>query len=62
VLRSEPAPISRLRTWRSGSNSPCSAITRSGRGSGASIARSGYGSPSGGPGGARRSTSFAPRQ
>src|SRR6267143_581650 len=31
-------------------NSPYSAITRSGRGSGASIARSGYGSPSGGPG------------
>src|SRR5438132_13273470 len=62
VLRSGAIPISRWRTWRSASNSPCSATTRSGRGSGASIAPSGYGSPSGGAGGARRSTSFAPRQ
>jgi hypothetical protein len=37
VLRSGAIPISRWRTWRSASNSPCSATTRSGRGSGGSL-------------------------
>ncbi len=49
VRRSEPAPTSRSKTWRSDSSSPCSAANRSDRDSGASIASSGCGSPTGGP-------------
>src|SRR5438132_7571455 len=41
--RSEPAPTSHSRTWRSGSSSPCSAADRSDRNSGYSIAPSGCG-------------------
>src|SRR5882672_2462799 len=59
--RSAPALISRLRTWLSGNNSPCSAVDRSDHNSVASIASSGCGSPVGGLSGVRRSTSFAPR-
>ena len=61
VQRSGPIPISRWRTWRSGSNSLCSATARSDRGSGASSARFGFGSLGGGQAGGSRSTSFAPR-
>src|SRR2546428_10026680 len=59
--RSEPAPTLHSRTWRSDSSSPCSAVDQSDRDSGASIAPSGYGSPTGGLDGARRSISYAPR-
>ncbi len=59
--RSGPTGIWRLRTWRSDSNSPCSAAGRSDRNSGASTVSSGCGSPAIGLGGARRSMSFAPR-
>src|SRR6266446_4886918 len=51
--RSEPAPTSRSRTWRSGNNSPCSAATRSDHNLGALIEPSGCGSPLGGLGGTR---------
>src|SRR5437016_4734368 len=61
VLRSGPTLILRLRIWRSGNNSPCSATARSDRGSGPSTAPSGCGSLGSGPGGARHSMSFAPR-
>ena len=43
------------------SNSPCSVAARSALGSAPSIDSSGYGSRSGGRGGARRSMWFAPR-
>ena len=59
--RSEHAPTSHSRTWRSDSSSPCSAVDQSDRDSGASIAPSGCGSPTGGLSGARRSISYAPR-
>src|SRR6267378_2781374 len=59
--RWEPARTSSLRTWRSDSSSPYSVAARSALGSVASIASSGYGSRSGGHGGARRSMWFAPR-
>ncbi len=54
--------IWRLRTWRLDSNSPCSAAGRNDHGSGRWIAPSGSGSLGVGQGGARRSTSFAPRR
>src|SRR5215472_727057 len=60
--QSGPTGIWRLRTWRSDSNSPCSAAGRSDYGSGRWIAPSGSGSLGVGLGGARRSTSFAPRR
>jgi DNA-binding MltR family transcriptional regulator len=59
--RSETAPTSRSRIWRSDSSSPYSAADRSDPNSGTSIAPSGCGSPTGGLDGARRSTSYAPR-
>ena len=59
--RSEPPPTLHSRTWRSDISSPCSAVDQSDRDSGVSIALSGYGSPTSGLDGARRSISYAPR-
>src|SRR5262249_17946776 len=61
ALRWEPARTSFLRTWPYDNNSPCSVAARSAFGLAPSIDSSGYGSRSGGRGGARRSMWFAPR-
>lgn len=53
--------LENLALRRCGNNSSCFADARSNRNSGASTVSSGYGSPTSGLGGARRSMSFAPR-
>jgi hypothetical protein len=53
------ALTSRSRTWRCGNNSRCFAADGSDSNSGDAIVSSGFGSPTSGLGGARRSTSFA---